>query len=159
MEVAGLVLGVVGVLPVIIDVVEKYQVLVEIKRVKRYMAVLGQDLDTQRIILTNTYERLLNGIVPAWELDSLKAVEPSSAKWHKYDAQIRYRLRESYQDFLSRAKTIAEAVQDLQEKLATSPSGKVRTSRTRKKFKKIQKNSKNSKNSKEEEEEEKSWGC
>lgn len=125
MEVAGLVLGVVGTLPVIMKVVEGYQIIVEITRVKRYMATLGQDIGTERIILRNTYERLLDGIVPAWELDDLRDVDPLTAKWQKYDDQIRSRLRESYQDFHFRVKAIAEGVEDLKEKLAVTPSGEV----------------------------------
>jgi hypothetical protein len=125
MEVAGLVLGVVGTLPVIIKVVEGYQIIVEITRVKRYMATLGQDIATERIILRNTYERLLDGIVPAWEFDDLQDLDPSTTKWRKYDDQIRSRLRDSYHDFYLRVKTISEAVGDLKEKLALAPSGEV----------------------------------
>ena len=130
MEVAGLVLGVVGTLPVIIKVVEGYQIIVEITRVKRSMATLGQDISTERIILKNTYERLLDGIVPVWELDDLQTLDCSTAKWRKYDDQIRSRLRESYQDFHLRAKAIAEAVGDLKEKLAMTSSGEVCINRT-----------------------------
>lgn len=126
MEVAGLVLGVVGTLPVIIKVIEGYGIIVEITRIKRYMAILRQDIETERIILRNTYERLLDGIVPAWELDDLQDVERSTTKWQKYDYQIRSRLRESYQDFGIRVKSIAEAVEDLKEKLAVTSSGEVR---------------------------------
>jgi hypothetical protein len=129
MEVAGLVLGVVGALPVIVKVIEGYQIIVEITRVKRYMATLGQDIETERIILKNTYERLLDGIVPAWELDGLQYMDHSTAKWRKYDDQIRLRLRESYQDFHFRVKAIAEAVEDLKEKLAVTSSGEVRINR------------------------------
>lgn len=125
MEVAGLVLGVVGTLPVIIKIVEGYQIIVEITRVKRYMATLGQDIVTERIILRNTYERLLSGIVPAWELDDLQEMDPTTAKWQEYDDQIRSRLRESYQDFHVRVKAIAEAVEDLKDKLAVTPRGEV----------------------------------
>lgn len=125
MEVAGLVLGVVGALPVIVKVVEGYQLIVEIAHVKRHMATLSQDIGTEKVILTNTYERLLDGIVPAWELDGLKDLDHSDAKWRQYDDQIRSRLRESYQDFHLRVKSIAEAVEDLKGKLAVTPSGEV----------------------------------
>lgn len=118
MEVAGLVLGVVGVLPIIINVVDGYQIIVEITRVKRFMAILGRDLSTERIILRNTYERLLNGIVPSCDIDTLRNVKPSSTEWLQYDLQIRERLRDSYKDFQIRVKAIDEAVQELQEKLA-----------------------------------------
>jgi len=126
MEVAGLVLGVVGTLPMVVKVIKGYQIIVEITRVERYMATLGQDIETERIILKNTYERLLDGIVPAWELDDLQEMDHSTAKWQKYDDQIRSRLRESYQDFHFRVKAIAEAVEDLKEKLAVTSSGEVR---------------------------------
>ncbi|KAG6363888.1 hypothetical protein INS49_008991 [Diaporthe citri] len=125
MEVAGLVLGVVGALPVIVQIVKGYQIIIETTQVRRYMAMLEQDLSTEGIILRHTYERLLNGIVPAWELDDLQDLEPSSSKWKKYDDQIRIRLRESYQDFHLRAKAIAEAVQDLRERLPTGTSSQV----------------------------------
>lgn len=125
MEVAGLVLGVVGVLPVIIQVIDGYQIIVEITRVKRFVAMLGQDLSTERIILRNTYERLLNGIVPPCDIDTLRDVEPSSAEWLQYDMQIRARLQDSYRDFQSRVKAIDEAVRELEEKLAVNCSGKV----------------------------------
>lgn len=125
MEVAGLVLGVVGALPLIIKAAEGYQTLVEIARVKDHMESLGRDLRTELIILRNTYERLLDGIVPAWEVEILHHVKRPSAKWKMYDKQIRLRLRDSYHDFLFRAKAIEAAVQDLQEKLATNTNGEV----------------------------------
>lgn len=128
MEVAGLVLGVVGALPVIIQAAEGYQILVEIAHVKDHMESLGRDLHTEMIILRNTYERLLDGIVPLWELDRLQRVQPLSAKWKLYDKKIRLRLRDSYHDFLFRAKAIEAAVQELQEKLATNTNGEVCTS-------------------------------
>lgn len=130
MEVAGLILGVVGTLPVIVKVVEGYQIMIEITHVKRHMATLAQDIGTEIIILRNTYEGLLHGIVPAWELDRLQNLDPSDADWQKYDDKIRSRLRESYHDFRSRVKAIAEAVEDLKAKLAVTPNGEVRTNQS-----------------------------
>lgn len=114
----------------IVKVVEGYQIMIEITHVKRNMATLGQDIGTEIIILRNTYEQLLHGIVPAWELDRLQNLDPSDADWQKYDDQIRSRLREFYYDFHFRVKAIAEAVEDLKAKLAVTPSGEVRTSQS-----------------------------
>lgn len=130
MEVAGLVLGVVGALPLIIKAAEGYQTLVEIVHVKDHMESLGRDLSTELIILGDTYELLLDGIVPPWELYILQNVKRSSAKWKLYDQKIRLRLRDSYHDFLFRATALEAAVQKLQEKLATNPNGEVGASQS-----------------------------
>lgn len=130
MEVAGLVLGVVGALPLIIKAAEGYQTLVEIVHVKDHMESLGRDLSTELIILGDTYELLLDGIVPPWELYILQNVKRSSAKWKLYDQKIRLRLRDSYHDFLFRATALEAAVQGLQEKLATNPNGEVGASQS-----------------------------
>lgn len=126
MEVAGLVLGVVGVLPVMVQIVGGYQIINEATQARRYMAMLGWDLSTEEMILRQTYETLLNGIVPAWELDDLQNLKPSSAEWQRYDYQIRLRLRGSYDDFRLRVEAIAEAVHGLRAKLPINPDSEVR---------------------------------
>lgn len=125
MELAGLVMGVVGVLPVILDVVEGYHIIVDVAHVKRYMADLGRDIETEMVILQNTYERLLDGIVPAWELEALTKVEPQTSKWKIYDRQIRDRLQNSFDDFLKRTEDMQNAVSELQKKLVIDDKGKV----------------------------------
>lgn len=126
MEVAGLVLGVVGVLPVMVQIVRGYQIIDEASQARRYMAMLGWDLSTEEMILRQTYETLLSGIVPAWELEDLQNLEPSSAQWQRYDDQIRLRLRGSYAEFQRRVQDVAEAVQGLREKLPVNPDSEVR---------------------------------
>lgn len=125
MELAGLVIGVVGVIPVLVEVVEGYRRIVEVAHVKRYMADLGQDLRTEKIILQNTYERLLDGIVPAWELGTLTQMEPQTSKWKSYDVHIRIRLRQSFEDFQKRTQDMQNAVSELQEKLHIDANGQV----------------------------------
>lgn len=126
MEIAGLVLGVVGVMPVIVEVVKSYRsMIVGLAHVKRYMAELAQDLKTEELILHNIYELLLDGIVPAWELETLTRMEPQNPKWQEYDRQIRARLGKSFIIFLKGAQDIHQAVEELQQNLATDAKGNV----------------------------------
>lgn len=117
MELAGLVIGVVGAMPVLVEVVEGYRIIVEVAHVKRHMADLGQDLRTEKIILKNTYECLLDNIVSASELETLTQMEPQTPKWQRYDRKIRARLQGSFDVFQKQTEDMHNAVAELQQKL------------------------------------------
>lgn len=125
MEVAGLVLGVVGALPMIVQIVNGYQMISESARLSDYMAMLEVSLKTEEIILGEIYKTLLYDIVPDHELDSLLEIKPTDAKWQRYDTQIRMRLRESHDVFHFSIHAIDRAVRDLKAKLPRRPSREV----------------------------------
>lgn len=72
-----MIVGVVGVLPVIVEVIKGCRFIVG---VRRHMADLEQGLRTEKIVLQNIYERLLNRIVPASKLEALTQMESRTPK-------------------------------------------------------------------------------
>lgn len=117
MELAGLVIGVVGALPVLVEVVEGYRIIVAVAHVKRHMADLAQDLRTEKIILKNTYECLLDNIVSASKFETLTQMEPQTPEWQQYDRNIRARLQGSFDVFQKQTEDMHNAVAELQQKL------------------------------------------
>lgn len=126
MEVAGLVIGVVGILPMMVQIVDGCRMISEIKRVKTFMDKLRRDLETEEVTLNQTCEKLLTGIVPAHRFELLRAMEEKDPEWHEYDEQIRARLQEVYEGFVFRAKEIAKVTEELRKKLEEIPIEKVR---------------------------------
>ena len=125
MELAGLAIGIVGVLPVIANVAEGYRMLVQFGHMKRSMAELRGELETESIRLRNIFEKVLGDAFPALDFQSFTLLEPQSSEWLSYDKQIRASLQESFDDFQEKTQKIQTAVTELQQKLATDPEGKV----------------------------------
>lgn len=125
MEAAGLVLGII---PVAIEVLETYNNIYSfLKYAKLDLDSLIRDLTTEHMILRNTCEILLGGIVPDSALEAM--IKNPGVDWAAYDNEVRLRLWGSWDIFLEYIEDIREATSLLREKLAVHQSGMVSRAR------------------------------
>lgn len=112
-EVAGLVLGV---LPVVIQALQGYRnILSSIRNVESDIQYLILGLETERVRLRTSSELLLEGIVPADDIDDLLE-HPFSEKWEALSVANRLKLRlydaiTTYQKTVEDMKTVEAQLQ------------------------------------------------
>jgi hypothetical protein len=129
-EVVGLVLGV---LPLVIEGLEKYADGVRtIKRLMGYkweLETLIDRLRTENSIFKNTCEIVLLGLAPNSSIEKL-LLEPGGSAWKTPDLarKLERRLRDSYGDFFNGVMGIHRAVKAITELLGLGLDGKVMTS-------------------------------
>lgn len=122
LEVAGLVLGT---LPIAIKGVKAYiDMMSSVKSVKRDLKHMLRDLETEKVLMENTCEALLVGVVPTSMID--KMIEaPFGPEWKQYDERLRLRLWRSYKQFEEQVSDMMKSIEDLREKLCLHPDGQV----------------------------------
>ena len=132
-EVAGVVLGS---LPLVISAIEHYATLVQtIKRSIKYeieLKSLKHDLDAESLIFLDTLERVLDGLIPASQLEE-QLNDPASPLWQddSLNERLRGRLGRSYSVFTDTVKDMNATIQEIIQRLDLDGQGKVRwTERT-----------------------------
>jgi hypothetical protein len=127
-EVAGVVLGS---LPLVISAIEHYADLVQtVKRAIRYkneLKDLKHDLDAELIIFLDTLERVLDGLIPANQLEELLK-DPTSTLWQDVTLNrlLQDRLGRSYSVFTGAVDNMNASVQEFIRRLDLNDQGKVR---------------------------------
>ncbi|KAI8628244.1 hypothetical protein F5Y19DRAFT_476654 [Xylariaceae sp. FL1651] len=126
-EFAGVVLG--GI-PIIISLLEGYTKVAEASRVYRSVArhvrVLCQELETERLVLQNTCEKVLTGLVPPYELTAM-IVNPGAWWKDSIGDKVSSRLggTESRDAFASTAATIRETIDEIRNTIGLDLKGEV----------------------------------
>lgn len=127
-EIAGVILGS---LPLIISALENYTDVTDtFKRARKYKTELKRiqnDLDAESAILLDTLERLVDGLVPAKQLEELLK-DPSSELWQNETLNIRLqsRLGRSYSVYTHSVNEINATIQQFVERLDLDDQGKPR---------------------------------
>lgn len=120
-EIIGLVLGT---LPLAIEALKCYRTqLSRWRSSERDLKALIRDLETEHIRLQTTCEVLLDGIVPASQIDELVA-KPFGPAWRQFDDKISARLWTAASKFKEQAGSVQEAVEELKTKLGLKKDGK-----------------------------------
>jgi hypothetical protein len=126
-EVAGIVLGS---LPLIISAVEHYADLVRTVRsamkYKTELKNLKHDLDAEFIIFLDTLERVLDGLIPARQLEELLK-DPTSTLWQDVTLNQRLldRLGRSYDVFSHSVNEMNSVIREFINRLDLNDQGKV----------------------------------
>ncbi len=126
-EVAGLILG--GI-PLVISAMEHYadtvSTLGRYRRYKLELETLINILETERVKLMNTFEKLLVGIVPNGKIENI-IENPFGKSWKddEVHAKIRERLWESFTVFEKTVNNVHAAIQEMKSRLGLQPDGKV----------------------------------
>ncbi|KAI0021884.1 hypothetical protein F4780DRAFT_778158 [Xylariomycetidae sp. FL0641] len=129
LEIVGVVLGAI---PIITLAVEQYRIGVQTaKRLKRYereLVSLSRQLELQRATLTNSCERLLEGILPPDDIENLVA-NPAAAAWKSEDirSRVHFRLDSNATVFLYTVQDMKETVNGVWRKLDLGPNGEVKS--------------------------------
>lgn len=125
LEVVGVVLGT---LPLAIKALQAYRdVLSSVRNGKRDLICLVRILETEQLLLQNTCESLLVGIVPPLMIDTM-IDDPFGPGWKKFDNELRLRLWRSYEKFEEHVAEMGVAVSELKGKLNIGEDGQVDTS-------------------------------
>lgn len=124
MEAVGLVLG--G-LPLAISALQKYRsFLASLKNAQRDLDSIIRRLQTQQRILENTYETLLQDLIPPDEFEAMMR-KPFDSLVAKHEEYVKLRLDQDWVLFKDTAREMKTIVNDLQAKLALDENGKVST--------------------------------
>lgn len=127
-EVAGVVLGS---LPLIVSAIEHYADLVQtVKRARKYLTELKNlkhDLDAESTIFLDTLERVLDGLIPAKQLEELLK-DPTSTLWKDdtLNKRLQDRLGRSYSVFTHTVNDMNATVLGFIKRLDLDDQGKVR---------------------------------
>ncbi|KAK5626598.1 hypothetical protein RRF57_002313 [Xylaria bambusicola] len=128
-ELAGLILGAV---PLLISALEHYgDGLSTLKRWRRYeheLRSLVRNLDTERVKLQNVCEKLLVGIVPESQIETM-IKDPRGNLWReeKIQKKIQSRLWEGYRLFEDTVADIKKAVEEMEERIKNQSRKKAST--------------------------------
>lgn len=125
-EVAGLALAI---LPLVVNQIDAYVLGIErIKLLRRYQREFkgySRGLKTQRVILLNTLEQALEGVVHDEErvLDLIN--DPLGSGWKNQELQkrLRYKLGRSHDIFLENMVELLDLIETLSRKLQIDTSG------------------------------------
>lgn len=118
-EVAGAVLGAI---PLVISALEHYQQGVRvIQRWRKYdkeLQSLIRNIETERVKLQNVCEKLLDGLVPPSQIDTM-VENPGGDLWmdEEIQAKIRVRLWRSWAVFEQILRDIQAAITDISERV------------------------------------------
>jgi len=124
LEIVGVVLGV---LPLAVKALQGYlRLFSSMKRgtVQRNLNELIRDLQTEQIMLQNTCELLLDGVVPQSAIDRL-ILAPFGPDWQPYNERLKLRLWTPSGNFETQVAELQKAVQELREKLCLEADGSV----------------------------------
>ena len=125
-ETAGLVLGSI---PLLVSALEHYaegvSTIERWWRFERELSNIKRLLTAEQAVFQGTCERLLDGLVPASELDDL-IDDAGGPGWNgKLDAGLQQRLGRSYSSFNDCVEDMRRVVEDLKDRLDLGPDGKV----------------------------------
>ena len=83
-------------------------------------------LETEKVKLMNTCEKLLVGIAPPWKIEAMIEA-PFGDMWRDEEIhkKIRFRLWKSFTVFENTVKDIHAAIQEMVSRLDLQPDGKV----------------------------------
>ncbi|KAI1828134.1 hypothetical protein F4861DRAFT_244948 [Xylaria intraflava] len=125
LEIVGVVLGA---LPVAIEAARAYRdTLSAFRNAKKAMDDLVLDLETERLILRDTCELLLDGIAQPDEIISM-IENPLGPEWKSYEKQLGLKLWESVHVFDEHVKHMLEATQALKLRLGIEEGSQVNPS-------------------------------
>ncbi|KAI0153513.1 hypothetical protein BJ166DRAFT_358957 [Pestalotiopsis sp. NC0098] len=111
-EVVGVVLGTI---PVVLAIIEKYQ---STRKSKSERDTLRRSLNTEHTTLQNTCEKLLVNIAPAGKIDAFLN-DPFGPLWKTQEAHdsVRLRLWKSYDEFEETVRELKDAIDQLGQEL------------------------------------------
>ncbi|KAL6696786.1 hypothetical protein J3F84DRAFT_407510 [Trichoderma pleuroticola] len=117
LEVLGAITGVLGILPVAVDALKTHKgILSSIQNAARDLASLIRDLETEKVRLQTTCERLLEGVAPLAMIDGMTK-DLFGAVWEKYSHSLRLRFWESEQEFINLTLDMRDDAMELRDKL------------------------------------------
>ena len=129
-ETAGLVLGS---LPLVISALEHYaegiSTIIKWWHFKKEILCLVRSLEAEQARFLNTCELLLEGLVPAQDLEKL-IQNAGGEQWKddELDAKLRRRLHRSHMPYLNSVTGMQEALEEIKTKLELNAEGKVSVS-------------------------------
>lgn len=127
MEVLGAITGVLGILPMAVDIVQWYKTtLSSVRNAGRDLASLIRDLDTEKVRLQTTCEVLLDGISSLPMIDGM-AKDSFRALWKKHSPLLELRLGGSEQKIQGHILDMHKAASELEAKLWMYGDGSVST--------------------------------
>ncbi|KAL6806532.1 hypothetical protein GGI42DRAFT_341771 [Trichoderma sp. SZMC 28013] len=140
MEVLGAITGVLGILPMAVDIVQWYKTtLSSVRNAGRDLASLIRDLDTEKVRLQTTCEVLLDGISSLPMIDGM-AKDSFRALWKKHSPLLELRLGGSEQKIQGHILDMHKAASELEAKLWMYGDGSSKPANKRSIIRELRKN-------------------